>query len=151
MATAKKAAASKTARKSSPATYTDPDLRDRLKAEIQAGEKGGKSGQWSARKSQLLATEYKKAGGGYKKPRGKKTEAQQNLDAWTDQEWTTEDGKPAVREGETARYLPKEAWEKLSPAERKATEAKKKAGSRKGKQVVTNTAAARRARKKTST
>ena len=31
-----------------------------------AGNKGGASGQWSARKAQMLAKEYKAAGGGYK-------------------------------------------------------------------------------------
>ena len=31
-----------------------------------AGTRGGKAGQWSARKAQLLASEYKKAGGGYR-------------------------------------------------------------------------------------
>ena len=46
--------------------YTKPALRKRLFEKIKAGSKGGKPGQWSARKAQLLALEYKKAGGGYK-------------------------------------------------------------------------------------
>jgi len=46
--------------------YTKPALRKRLFKKITAGTKGGKSGQWSARKAQLLAKEYKAAGGGYK-------------------------------------------------------------------------------------
>jgi hypothetical protein len=46
--------------------YTKPALRKRLFNQIKAGGKGGKPGQWSARKAQLLALEYKKAGGGYK-------------------------------------------------------------------------------------
>jgi len=33
---------------------------------IKAGTKGGKSGQWSARKAQMLAKEYKANGGGYR-------------------------------------------------------------------------------------
>ena len=33
---------------------------------IKSGSKGGSAGQWSARKAQLLASEYKKAGGGYR-------------------------------------------------------------------------------------
>jgi hypothetical protein len=41
-------------------------LRKRLFEKIKAGTRGGKAGQWSARKAQLLALEYKKAGGGYK-------------------------------------------------------------------------------------
>jgi len=46
--------------------YTKPATRKRLFEKIKAGTKGGKAGQWSARKAQLLASEYKKAGGGYK-------------------------------------------------------------------------------------
>tara|TARA_R110000823_G_scaffold36509_1_gene99742 strand:+ start:588 stop:773 length:186 start_codon:yes stop_codon:yes gene_type:complete len=46
--------------------YTKPTMRKRLFNKIKAGSKGGNSGQWSARKAQLLASEYKKAGGGYK-------------------------------------------------------------------------------------
>jgi hypothetical protein len=47
--------------------YTKPTLRKRIFERIKAGNKGGASGQWSARKAQLLAREYKAAGGGYKK------------------------------------------------------------------------------------
>jgi hypothetical protein len=46
--------------------YTKPTMRKRLFEKIKAGSKGGKSGQWSARKAQLLASQYKKAGGGYR-------------------------------------------------------------------------------------
>ncbi len=46
--------------------YTKPTMRKTLFKKIKAGTKGGKVGQWSARKAQLLATQYKKAGGGYK-------------------------------------------------------------------------------------
>ena len=46
--------------------YTKPAMRKRLFQRIKAGTKGGRSGQWSARKAQLLATAYKKAGGGYR-------------------------------------------------------------------------------------
>ena len=46
--------------------YTKPALRKRLFQRIKAGTKGGKAGQWSARKAQMLALAYKKAGGGYK-------------------------------------------------------------------------------------
>ena len=46
--------------------YTKPALRKRLFQRIKAGTKGGKAGQWSARKAQMLAVAYKKAGGGYK-------------------------------------------------------------------------------------
>ena len=46
--------------------YTKPEMRKRQFNAIKAGNKGGKSGQWSARKAQMLAQRYKKAGGGYK-------------------------------------------------------------------------------------
>ena len=46
--------------------YTKPSMRKRLFEKIKAGSKGGDAGEWSARKAQLLANEYKKAGGGYK-------------------------------------------------------------------------------------
>lgn len=46
--------------------YTKPTLRKQIFQRIKAGDKGGAPGQWSARKSQLLAREYKAAGGGYK-------------------------------------------------------------------------------------
>ena len=46
--------------------YTKPALRKRLFNKIMAGSKGGKPGQWSGRKAQMLAKQYKAAGGGYK-------------------------------------------------------------------------------------
>lgn len=46
--------------------YTQPEKRKRIFNRIKAGGKGGKPGQWSARKAQMLAKAYKKAGGGYK-------------------------------------------------------------------------------------
>lgn len=46
--------------------YTKPSMRKRLFNSIKAGTKGGKAGQWSARKAQLLAARYKKNGGGYR-------------------------------------------------------------------------------------
>ena len=46
--------------------YTKPTMRKRLFNKIKAGSKGGRPGQWSAPKAQMLASAYKKAGGGYK-------------------------------------------------------------------------------------
>ena len=45
--------------------YTKPGMRKRIFNRIKAGGKGGRPGQWSARKAQMLAKAYKKAGGGY--------------------------------------------------------------------------------------
>jgi hypothetical protein len=46
--------------------YTKPGMRKSLFESIKAGGKGGAPGQWSARKAQMLAAQYKKAGGGYR-------------------------------------------------------------------------------------
>ena len=46
--------------------YTKPAMRKQLFNKIKAGSKGGKPGQWSARKAQMLAKEYKAKGGGYR-------------------------------------------------------------------------------------
>jgi hypothetical protein len=46
--------------------YTKPGMRKGIFNRIKAGGKGGAPGQWSARKAQMLALQYKKSGGGYK-------------------------------------------------------------------------------------
>ena len=63
---AAKAKAKSKSRVNEAGNYTKPALRKRLFNRIKAGKKGGPAGKWSARKAQLLASEYKKAGGGYK-------------------------------------------------------------------------------------
>ena len=68
--------------------YTKPELRERLKDRIKAGSKGGKPGEWSARKAQLLARAYTEKGGGYK---GGKTEGQKSLSRWGEQKWMTKE------------------------------------------------------------
>lgn len=125
--------------KTAKMSYTKPELRERLKKRIMASSKGGKPGQWSARKAQLLAMEYRKAGGGY---RGGLGSSQRSLKKWTKERWTTSDGKPAIRKGGTRRYLPAKAWARLTPQQRAATNRKKILGSRKGKQFIKNTEAA---------
>lgn len=124
--------------------YTNPAKRNQIKNKIMAGSKGGKPGQWSARKAQLLAVEYKKAGGGYS---GTKTPAQSSLTKWTGEKWRTSDRKPAERAGGTTRYLPDAAWNKLTPAQKTATNKKKIAASNQGKQFVANTKPAKKASK----
>ena len=124
--------------------YTDPELRARLKEEIKAGDRGGRPGQWSARKSQLLTHEYEAHGGGYRHE-GERTGPQQHLREWTEQEWHTADGGDRARgSGGTARYLPDAAWQLLSDAEKRATDRRKRDGDG---QHVANTDAAREARK----
>lgn len=129
---------------SAPDQYTKPDLRERIKERVLAGDKGGNPGQWSARKAQLVAAEYEREGGDYKHPR---TETQEHLHQWTEEHWQTSDSKPARRDAATTRYLPKEAWEQLSPEAAKSTNRKKIEGSLQGKQFVPNTQAAASARR----
>ncbi len=152
-AAAKAAPAGKTSAKKAPAKkgsvssgkdYTKPELREKIKKDVMAGDKGGRPGQWSARKAQMVAHEYEAEGGGYKHPRDAK---QESLKHWGEEQWHTADGKPAVQGEETHRYLPDAAWKELSPEERKETDRKKVAGSKKGKQFVANTPAAAEARK----
>jgi hypothetical protein len=128
--------------------YNKPTLRNRIKNQVMAGSQGGKPGQWSARKAQLLAQKYEKAGGGYTGP---KTKPQQNLTKWTDQKWRTSDNKPAQRASGTTRYLPDKAWNKLTPTQKAATNRKKIAGSKQGKQFVANTKTAKTASKNART
>jgi len=115
--------------------YTNSALRERLKNKIMSGSKGGKPGQWSARKAQLLALEYKKAGGKYS---GSKTKSQKSLSKWTKEKWGTKSGKPSTQ-GDKAtgeRYLPKKAREALSAKEYAATSRAKRKGLKQGKQFV---------------
>jgi hypothetical protein len=124
--------------------YTKPELRKRIVASVKAGSKGGKAGEWSARKAQLASQKYEKAGGGYS---GSKTTAQKNLSKWTDEKWRTKSGKPSTQ-GKSAtgeRYLPTKAIKSLSAAEYAATTRAKREGTKRGQQFVPNTPAARKA------
>jgi hypothetical protein len=62
-----------------------------------------------------------------------KAKSQQSLEKWTKEEWTTSDGKPSKGK---KRYLPKKAWESLTPAEKAATNKAKAKGNKKGDQFV---------------
>lgn len=66
MATKPKAKPKTKSKVNAAGNYTKPTMRKRLFEKIKAGTKGGRAGQWSARKAQMLASEYKKAGGGYR-------------------------------------------------------------------------------------
>ena len=125
-------------------TYTDPELRARLKDEIQAGARGGKPGQWSARQAQLLVRESEKAGGGYPDA-GHRSDRQRHLKQWQQQDWHTAGGDADARGDDgTARYLPDVAWKLLSAQEREDTERPKQDAD---EQFVANTDAAKEARR----
>ena len=113
--------------------YSKPSLRNRIKSEVMAGSKGGKPGQWSARKAQIVAQRYEKAGGGYT---GGKTSGQKSLSKWTKEDWGTRSGKPSTQGSKATgeRYLPRKARAALSAKEYAATTRKKREDTRKGKQ-----------------
>lgn len=68
---------------------SNPKLWQKVKNEVVSSSKGGKSGQWSARKAQIATKIYKERGGGYV---GSK-KADNSLQKWTDQDWQYA-GKP---------------------------------------------------------
>lgn len=114
---------------------TDETKWKRVVAAVKAGDKGGKPGQWSARKAQLATQRYKKSGGGYSGP---KTEAQKSLSKWTKEDWGTKSGKPSTQGSKATgeRYLPKKARQALTSSEYAATTKAKREGMKKGKQFV---------------
>ncbi|WP_420459902.1 Rho termination factor N-terminal domain-containing protein [Neolewinella sp.] len=115
--------------------YTDPDLRRQIKDEIMDSDKGGKPGQWSARKSQLLVKEYERRGGGYKKD--EKDEAARSLEQWTENDWQTSEGTAEADGAEgMARYLPRDAWALLTEKGRKQANKTKEKTNEKGEQYA---------------
>ena len=110
------------------AKKTDPKLWEEVKEKVTEGDKGGKPGQWSARKAQLAVHDYKEEGGSYE---GRKS-ADNHLTQWTKEEWGTKSGKESGKTGE--RYLPKQAREALSDDEYKRTTGKKRADTKAGRQ-----------------
>ena len=112
---------------------TDEAKWKRIVASVKAGTKGGKAGQWSARKAQLATQRYKASGGGYSGP---KTKAQKSLSKWTKEKWGTKSGKNSTQGSKATgeRYLPQAARKALSKSEYAATTRKKRADTKKGKQ-----------------
>ena len=113
---------------STRAKPTDPELWEKVKAEVTKSAKGGEPDQWSARKAQMAVQMYKKRGGGYE---GQRRE-DNSLRQWTEEDWGTKSGRRSAETGE--RYLPKEAREHLSDEEYGRTTDKKRADRRKGRQ-----------------
>ena len=130
---------------SASAEKTDPKLWDKVKAGVTESAKGGKPGQWSARKAQAATKAYKDAGGGYK---GAKSD-DNHLAQWTEEDWGTKSGQDSGKTGE--RYLPKKARAAVTDAEYARSSGKKRADTAKGQQfskqpkdVAKKTAAARK-------
>jgi hypothetical protein len=84
----------------------------------------------SARKMQWATRDYKRRGGTYI---GRKRPSQNRLSRWTRQKWRTSSGKAS---NGVRRYLPKDAWGKLTPQQVKATNAAKRHGNARGDQYV---------------
>jgi hypothetical protein len=125
--------------------YTRPKLRERLKEQIKASDKGGKPGEWSARKSQLLVQAYERQGGDYKDS-GQKTASQKSLEQWTNENWQTADGSAHARsENGTKRYLPAKAWDLLTENQKREANRRKQEGDAQGRQYVERTLAAKTA------
>jgi hypothetical protein len=113
----------------SRATRSDPVLWETVKRAVTRGSKGGRPGQWSARKAQLAVQDYKRRGGGYEGGR----RADNSLAQWTREDWGTGSGRRSRDSGE--RYLPRKARDQLSPEEYRRTSEKKRRDTQKGKQV----------------
>lgn len=113
---------------SAVAEKTDPALWEKVKTKVTRDDKGGRPGQWSARKAQLAVQAYKKAGGGYK---GRRTD-DNHLRQWEREDWGTKSGRKSTETGE--RYLPRKARAHLSDTEYSRTTAKKRVDTRAGKQ-----------------
>tara|TARA_R100000329_G_scaffold18303_2_gene18306 strand:+ start:667 stop:1062 length:396 start_codon:yes stop_codon:yes gene_type:complete len=113
------------------AKKTNPALWKRVVARVKSGTKGGRKGQWSARKAQLATQIYKKSGGGYKGSKSSKN----SLSKWTKQKWDyvskSDSKKPKKKRG---RYLPESVRKSLSPSEKSATNRAKRKASASGKQ-----------------
>lgn len=60
------------------------------------------------------------------------------MEHWAEEDWTTSDGRVAIRDGKTTRYLPKAVWNELTPAEKRETNRLKVEGSKDDEQFVEN-------------
>lgn len=91
---------------------TNQKMWKKIVRDIKKSNKGGRPGQWSARKAQLAVSIYKKQGGRYKSRKRNKN----SLYRWTKQKWRTRSGKPSIvgpnATGE--RYLPEKVIRKTS-------------------------------------
>ena len=95
----------------------DEQLWKRIKEKWHRGDKGGEAGKWNARKAQLAVKEYKASGGTYLTSKPAKDNS---LVKWTREDWGYV--------GDGPRYLPKSVRDSLTPAEKRATNARKRRG-----------------------
>ena len=121
------------------AVKSNPKLWERIKNKVKRGSKGGPSGKWSARKSQLAVAEYKRSGGRYK---GKKSKCN-SLSKWSREKWDYI--SPKSRKSKRGRYLPEKVRKMLTPKE--IREENKRKGSRRGKWVSYSKSVAKKMKK----
>jgi hypothetical protein len=105
---------------------TNSKLWHKIVSRVKSGSKGGKTGQWSARKAQLAVKLYKSKGGKYSGKKSKKN----SLSKWTREKWRTKSGRKSLVTGE--RYLPSKAIKRLSNKEYSLTSRKKRLSLKKG-------------------
>lgn len=91
---------------------TNHVLWKRIVKDIKMSNKGGKRGQWSARKAQLAVKIYKSKGGKYLSRKSKNN----SLVKWTKQRWRTKSGKNSIMgiKATGERYLPESVIKKLT-------------------------------------
>jgi len=111
------------------AKRSDPKLWKRIVSQVKSSDKGGPSGKWSARKSQLAVKKYKQRGGKYS---GKKSPCNA-LTKWSKEDWNYIGGKGSDPKKHKGRYLPRAIRERLSPAQKRSENKRK--GSKVGRHV----------------
>lgn len=105
---------------------SNPVLWKRIVSQVKKSNKGGKQGQWSARKAQLAVNIYKSKGGSYSSRKSKNN----SLVRWTKQKWRTRSGKNSIvgRGATGERYLPESVIKSMSKKDyNKSTKLKRKA------------------------
>jgi hypothetical protein len=111
---------------------SNPQLWKKVVDRVKRGSRGGKPGQWSARKAQLAVLIYKNKGGSYSGSKSRNN----SLVRWTRQKWRTISGKPSVvgRNATGERYLPSAVIKRLGPKKYASTTRLKRRSLRLGKQ-----------------
>ena len=104
---------------------SDPKLWKIIKEKWHRGSKGGKGGQWNARKAQLAVQEYKRKGGKYKTRR---KSSKNSLVKWTKEDWGYINNKKGNR------YLPRSVRKRLTSREKRTENRKKRRATKRGKQ-----------------
>jgi hypothetical protein len=129
----------------------NPELWSKIVSEVKSGSSYGVEGQWNARKASYAVKRYKESGGEYT---GKKPSIKNNsLKKWLKEDWKTSSGKPGLEKDadgnvtKARRYLPRAAWDSLTPGQIAATNAKKNKAFKEGKQFISNTSSASKASK----